>query len=59
MSAPTQQGTFANSDPGNNEGDVKDEDDEFDDDDDKCSSQSPRKAPPNRQPLNVEQSAER
>jgi hypothetical protein len=33
MSAPTQQGTFANSDPGNNEGDVKDEDDEFDDDD--------------------------
>jgi hypothetical protein len=33
LSAPTQQGTFANSDAGNNEGDVKDEDDEFDDDD--------------------------
>jgi hypothetical protein len=33
LSPPTQQGTLANSDTGNNEGDVKDEDDEFEDDD--------------------------
>jgi hypothetical protein len=32
-SAPTQQGTLANNDGGNNEGDVKDEDDELEDDD--------------------------
>ncbi len=33
LSAQTQQGTLANSDTGNNEGHVKDEDDEFEDDD--------------------------